>query len=308
MLDEIYSAEGHGQAIRDWLSVGPVRSGAGLAACVHCGATFLYARIEDGRRFAFEPSDTASGKSSAASQSRRFPASSQSTTVNGSDDRSRLVGQLRSLIEPSRQTVGRRRRAQLALARRLDDELGADAARIVHDFGDGWSVRVLDRREDQLREGELMHSCLRTIRDGAPLDPNCYSLRDAENLPHLSFAVWSVNRHDDLDEVPREPLGVDFGQPMQFLLGERVLLVDLAGRSLRAEHRERLLAFAGSDYAAATERFPCGTRERLRIIAPALAPAVDHELLFRVIDGDPTATAIGRLALATVHLRNVDSQ
>ena len=58
MLDEIYSAENHGQVIRDWLSVGPpVRSDAGIATCTRCGGAFLYARIEDGRRFAFEPGD-----------------------------------------------------------------------------------------------------------------------------------------------------------------------------------------------------------------------------------------------------------
>ena len=58
MLDEtIYSATGRGQAIRDWLGGDTRQPPVGIVTCRDCGGKFAYARIHDGRRFPFEPSD-----------------------------------------------------------------------------------------------------------------------------------------------------------------------------------------------------------------------------------------------------------
>jgi hypothetical protein len=102
-------------------------------------------------------------------------------------------------MEPSRDTGGRRRRELLALARELDATLGPDGSRTVFGYSDGWTIRRLDTLADQHREGALMRHCLRTIKTP---DPNAWSLRDADNLPHLTFAAWRIEPDDDLGEVP----------------------------------------------------------------------------------------------------------
>lgn len=56
--DELYTAEGHGQAIRDWLNRDEPRTKpAGVAICGNCGGKFVEARVAEGLRFIFEPSD-----------------------------------------------------------------------------------------------------------------------------------------------------------------------------------------------------------------------------------------------------------
>src|SRR5690349_13714310 len=93
------------------------------------------------------------------------------------------------MAEPSRSTAGRRRREMFAESRELDAKFGPDESRIVRELDLGWSVRRVERIEDQWREGKLARNCLKTVKRP---DPNVWSLRDPENLPRLTFAVYLV--------------------------------------------------------------------------------------------------------------------
>lgn len=85
-------------------------------------------------------------------------------------------------------------------------DLPADCSVVVYAFPDGWTVRRLDRVSDLLREGRLMGNCLEWSdyrhhhrKDDARLRPRgftnerYFSLRDPDNLPHLTFVMsnWS---------------------------------------------------------------------------------------------------------------------
>lgn len=91
---------------------------------------------------------------------------------------------------PSPATSRRRRRRRLTLARELDDTpLGPDESEIAHSWEDGWTVRRVERLSDQRREGILARHCSRRLT--APL-PREHSLRDADNLPHVTFTAWRL--------------------------------------------------------------------------------------------------------------------
>jgi hypothetical protein len=83
------------------------------------------------------------------------------------------------------------------LARELDDRLGSDRSVTIFEFEDGWTIRRVSRLDDQWREGELMKNCLRGPAHRRHLDRNCFSLRDAENLPHASFTAWRAETDND---------------------------------------------------------------------------------------------------------------
>jgi hypothetical protein len=137
-------------------------------------------------------------------------------------------------MEPSRQTAGRRQRELRAISRRFEERFGPDEADTVYTFDDGWTIRRLERVVDQRREGELMRSCLRALSE---LDPNCWSLRDTDNLPHATFSVWTVEPDDDLETVPDEDIairGVFYVKARQALFGVS------AGRVLKESHKARL--------------------------------------------------------------------
>jgi hypothetical protein len=84
-------------------------------------------------------------------------------------------------------------------------ELPHCEAVVVHTFPDGWTVRRLSRVSDLLREGGLMGNCLEWSEYLKHRDPNArlrpqghtneryFSLRDPNNLPHLTFVMsnWS---------------------------------------------------------------------------------------------------------------------
>lgn len=99
----------------------------------------------------------------------------------------------------------------LMRAQEIEQDIGPDTARIVHTFEDGWTIRQLLTYGDLQREGELMQNCLAawglTSEADHPLwhqhpgergDPDyfstplpggdyLYSLRDPDNLPHVSM-------------------------------------------------------------------------------------------------------------------------
>lgn len=179
---------------------------------------------------------------------------------------------------PSRQTAGRRRRELRAHSLRLDATLGSDDSWMIYAFADGWSIRRPVEIADQLREGHLMRNCLRDLTSTP--DPNCYSLRDGDNLPHLTFAVWTIGEDDDLSELPNET------EPMHsiYVIAEppTLFMVD-AGRAVKPTHRVRLSEFAHSTDAVGAKRFPLDTLGRLTELA---------------IAADPAGTVLGVLAAA----------
>jgi GNAT superfamily N-acetyltransferase len=104
------------------------------------------------------------------------------------------------------------RTQQLANASAHEAQFGADRSDIVHTLDDGWTVRKLRTLNDQDREGKLMSNCLdfdspdhssrdwddapeghATWRDwleanrATEMDDHKYSLRDPDNLPHVTF-------------------------------------------------------------------------------------------------------------------------
>jgi hypothetical protein len=116
------------------------------------------------------------------------------------------------------------RRKKLEYAQQLEGKFGPDTSETLHEFPDGWSVRRLNDYGDLNREGELMSNCwarsfwadpanmqkykyawrgypehhapqggvLPEQTDySVPVRDRYYSLRDPDNLPHLSFNVWA---------------------------------------------------------------------------------------------------------------------
>lgn len=150
----------------------------------------------------------------------------------------------------------------LARSRVLDERLGPDESRIVFEWEDKWTVRRVDRLEDQRREGQLLRHCLRTIKRP---DPNTWSLRDPENLPRLTFAVYLVESGADLSEIPLER---PIAGKMEFVrAGPALLFVDVKG-SLKPERRAQLADFAERADLSGCERFPTSTRARIRTLRP----------------------------------------
>ena len=54
---ETLTPDEHRALMRDTHALGEKPPPVGVVVCRDCGGDFLYARIEDGRRFPFEPSD-----------------------------------------------------------------------------------------------------------------------------------------------------------------------------------------------------------------------------------------------------------
>lgn len=193
------------------------------------------------------------------------------------------------MTAPSRQTAGRRRRAQLALERALDAQLGPDGAEVVYTFPDGWTIRRLTRLEDQLREGEVMHNCLRALRGST--DPNCLSLRDADNLPHATFATWTIGASDDLSEIP------DSIANICFLRTSRALMI-VDPHPLKAAHVERLREFGSSDAVVDCPPFPRDTKARTEEAARAIDPGyVVHSVQGGAIHFPPSFASARDLVL-----------
>ncbi len=141
------------------------------------------------------------------------------------------------MTEPSRQAPGRRRRKLRAVSKKLDVELGPDRSRTVHTFSDGWRVVRVARLPDQVREGTLMGNCL---ADLGVVDPNVWSLRDVDNLPHCTFALWRLGDPDDLDVLRYAQASLD----AQLVVTSRVLAIPDRTRIIKPAHRARLQAFA----------------------------------------------------------------
>lgn len=139
--------------------------------------------------------------------------------------------------------MGLTRTQYLKKAAELDAMFGPDSSKILHTFDDGWTIRVCSRYGDVCREGELMRICWRrsywterATEDGRVqsnlmdftfqkvhsgkrrgvqflksdpnynkrIDPQFFSLRDPDNLPHISFyvnqygdPVYLGGRHND---------------------------------------------------------------------------------------------------------------
>lgn len=89
-----------------------------------------------------------------------------------------------------RSTGRRRRRRRLTLARELDaTPLGPDESEVVHSWEDGWTLRRVERLSDQRREGILARHCSRQLTEPLPRE---HSLRDEDNLPHVTFTAWRL--------------------------------------------------------------------------------------------------------------------
>jgi hypothetical protein len=151
-----------------------------------------------------------------------------------------------------------------ALSARLDGSLGRDRARVVHTFPDGWTIRRVTRLADQHREGELMHNCLRRTRHR---DLNCWSLRDPDNLPHLSFAAWRLTALDDVSAISGGPVWNE-----HFLHLRTMLFYPGKGRKTKPVHVRRLRSFAVSPAAQVVPRLPTDNQRRIEVIANAVLP------------------------------------
>jgi hypothetical protein len=152
--------------------------------------------------------------------------------------------------------------------------LGPDQSEIIYAYSDGWTIRRLHRKDDQLREGKLMQNCL---RGATRTDVNCWSLRDPDNLPHCSFSTWCIDPDDDLDEIPRKPLS----DGTLFLFAPRSLLLvgGVKGCPTKAAHQARLIEFGGSDASQVADDFPADTESRLIVVGRTLATAWNGNIL-----------------------------
>lgn len=170
-------------------------------------------------------------------------------------------------MEPSRRSPAKRRRKLLALARELDDELGPDQSRVVFEYGDGWTMRRVERLEDQVREGRLVRNCLASVRDPAP---DVYSLRDPDNLPHLTPAVYRVAPGDNLDGIP---LDRPIDRLVWFVLaGSALFLVDAArSGGLKPERRQQLVRYGQEGDPSAWECLPSSNEDWLDAMLPFFA-------------------------------------
>ena len=190
----------------------------------------------------------------------------------------------------------RRHRALKALALELDDSLGADRSSLIFSLDDGWTIKKIARLEDQLREGELMANCLRKVKTP---DQNCYSLRDADNLPHASFAAWACESPSPADRRDRViETGCVVTAP-NWLAASHALIYFGRGRAnsiLKPEYVERLRRFGSNRKitAAFLRAWPTDERELSReifegvwpdgepdtdvVVWPALQDAIDETL------------------------------
>jgi|SRR5579884_1818576 len=158
---------------------------------------------------------------------------------------------------PTKSSSQKRRRRQRNLSRELEHRLGADQAEIVHRFDDGWTIRRVDRIEDQRREGELMRSCLKGLYS-VP-SPNCYSLRDPDNLPRVTFAVWATQGR----RLPREVLE-EIEEDDAYLLAARCLLqLSWTDPVRRPEYLERLRQFGSLRVVDTASPLPLDPFERM---------------------------------------------
>lgn len=171
----------------------------------------------------------------------------------------------RSRVAPSQGTAVRRARKLRSLARRLEATYGPDTSPIAFDYGDGWTIRRVETLADQKREGQLMHHCLRDI--DTPV-PNAWSLRDAENLPHLTFCAYRVEPDDDLSEISLAPM---HGRLQFVLAGRALFLVDLS-RPLKPERRKQLVDFEEQGDISEFEPFPRDSVERILAVLPYFHP------------------------------------
>jgi hypothetical protein len=153
-----------------------------------------------------------------------------------------------------------------ATAARLDGTLGPDQSSVVYTYADGWTVRRLTRREDQLREGALIANCLRDIVEP---DPNCFSLRDVMNLPHASFSAWAGHPGNALiAKLPNDPrLGVIATAPTVLIGWGR------AQSRLKPAYTRRLREFGASPEAATLDPFPTTFADVAAAAEWAIAPA-----------------------------------
>jgi hypothetical protein len=160
-----------------------------------------------------------------------------------------------------------------ALARSLDETLGPDTSEVAFTFDDGWSIRRLLTLEDQIREGELMHHCMRYVK---LVDENAWSLRDAENLPHLTFSMWWVDAATDLAEI----LAYRGGGATFVHAADALFLIGSDRQSPKEEHLERLRIFgrAGGARSEDVPELPPGRRAQIAAVGTAFAPAIDPAL------------------------------
>lgn len=82
-------------------------------------------------------------------------------------------------------------------------QIGGDKSKIVHKYDDGWSIRALQTAGDHFYEGTLMRNCIKARGSGRPHDQaypsGIHSLRDPDNIPHVSFTVHDT---EDLINIP----------------------------------------------------------------------------------------------------------
>lgn len=89
-------------------------------------------------------------------------------------------------------------------AQEHEAEYGPDGSTVIHAFPDGWTVRAPVTVADHWREGTLMGNCVGDIGSTSdplePLDdhPYWYSLRDPDNIPHVSWSgdADGLGRHN----------------------------------------------------------------------------------------------------------------
>ncbi len=132
--------------------------------------------------------------------------------------------------------AARTRKQQLENAAYHERELGPDTSKIIHEFPDKWTIRQLQTYADMEREGRLMDNCFswgctpeflheqwiehpqaHWTEDGAhmpedekinytlPVTPTLYSLRDSDNLPHLSMDAANENNEPVMGKHNTEP-------------------------------------------------------------------------------------------------------
>jgi hypothetical protein len=160
--------------------------------------------------------------------------------------------------DTSAEKRGRRRRA---LAQQLDESLlGPDESRIVQQWDDGWTVRAVTRLSDQRREGILARHCLRALV--TPL-ADVFSLRDLDNLPHVTFSAWRLR--ESADERMLRGLATD--QRIVFRR-EHVFVVTLLHPG-GTNHLERVYEFAD---ARTFKQLPAGPLAALLLLARYTLP------------------------------------
>lgn len=91
-------------------------------------------------------------------------------------------------------TIENARDKRLRIASRLDREHGTDDSRIAYIDCAGWSVREVLRLDDQRREGAFLRHCL---YQASEVLSNVWSLRDPDNVPHVTFAAWRLEAPED---------------------------------------------------------------------------------------------------------------